>query len=49
MPKRAAVNVAMPLEFTLFTPTYRLVAHYFDDEPEPGRLEWQLQHLCAAR
>ena len=27
----------------------QLVAHYFDDEPEPGRLEWQLQHLCAAR
>ena len=23
MPKRAFVNVAMPLEFTLFTPTYR--------------------------
>ena len=23
MPKRASVNVAMPLEFTLFTPTYR--------------------------
>ena len=25
MPKRAAVNVEMPLEFTLFIPTYRLV------------------------
>jgi len=23
MPKRATVNVDMPLEFTLFTPTYR--------------------------
>ena len=56
MPKRDTVNLELPLEFTLFTPTYRAptyrlvvaVAYRFAAAyVKPGRLEWQLQHLCA--
>ncbi len=45
MPKRATVNVEVPLEFTLFTPTYRVAT--VNLAMQRGRLEWQLQHLCA--
>ena len=36
MPKRAAVNVDMLLELTLFTPTYRAVHSNLPDSNLPG-------------
>ena len=40
MPKRAAVNLDMLLEFTLFTPTYRAVHSNLPGSNLPSSVGW---------